>query len=42
MNQPIRMTRTVLMVVAVVFCFTGVAAQNTTAEKLIRIALTKI
>jgi len=26
MNQPIRMTRTVLMVVAVVFCFTGVAA----------------
>ena len=26
MNNPIRMTRTVLMVVAVVFCFTGVAA----------------
>jgi hypothetical protein len=26
MNQPIRMTRTILMVVAVVFCFTGVAA----------------
>jgi hypothetical protein len=38
MNQPIRMTRTVLLVLAVAFCFTGVAA----AEKLVREALTKI
>jgi len=33
MNQPIRMTRTVLMAMAVVFCFTGVAAAQS-AQKI--------
>jgi hypothetical protein len=33
MNQPIRMTRTVLMVVALLFCFTAVAAAQS-AQKI--------